>query len=168
MNNLLTRNDAPIESKSHLFDYYFMKVSDEKQVFNRVMPSAKFLMREKNDLKKTNPELYTILLDNQQTRHTYMSDDGMYLYHVGIIDYLQEFNVGKKLENFAKGFVENKHVISAVPAAEYGQRFFEFMQKYVVTNQITVNTCHHDHDHTNVTMEKEMITMKRKRNTANK
>ena len=55
MNNLLTRNDAPIESKSHLFDYYFMKVSDEKQVFNRVMPSAKFLMREKNDLKKTNP-----------------------------------------------------------------------------------------------------------------
>lgn len=53
-----------------------------------------------------------------------MSDDGMYLYHIGIIDYLQEFNIMKKGENFLKGFTENKHIISAVPATDYGDRFF--------------------------------------------
>ena len=98
-----------METKNYLFDYYFMKLSDERVVFNKVMPAKKYKLRTKNDLKITNPELYEVLLDNQQTRHTYMSDDGMYLYHVGIIDYLQEFNMTKKLENFAKGFVENKH-----------------------------------------------------------
>jgi hypothetical protein len=33
-------------------------------------------------------EYYPKNLTNYQKRHTYMSDDGMYLYHLGIIDYL--------------------------------------------------------------------------------
>ena len=52
------------------------------------MPASSYELRKKNDLKTTNLYLYNLLLDNQNTRHTYMSDDGMYLYHVGIIDYL--------------------------------------------------------------------------------
>jgi len=90
-----------------------------------------------------------------------MSDDGMYLYHLGIIDYLQEFNVLKKLENFAKGYKEDKHKISSVPADEYGERFFSFMKKYVINNQITGNECDNIHS---VSLEREMKVMK-KRNT---
>ena len=42
-----------------------------------------------------------------QKRHTYMSDDGMYLYHLGIIDYLQDFNLNKKGENAFKGLIDD-------------------------------------------------------------
>jgi 1-phosphatidylinositol-4-phosphate 5-kinase len=64
-----------------------------------------------------------------------MSDDGMYLYHIGIIDYLQDFNVWKKGENLIKGMLgQDKHQISAVPSAEYGERFFQFMKKFVINN----------------------------------
>jgi hypothetical protein len=31
-----------------------------------------------------------------------MSAEGKYIYHLGIIDYLQDYNIEKKLENFAK------------------------------------------------------------------
>lgn len=44
-----------------------------------------------------------------------MSEDGMYLYHVAIIDYLQEFNLIKKIENIYKSKVEDGNLISAVP-----------------------------------------------------
>lgn len=42
--------------------------------------------------------------DQVKKRHTFMSEDGMYLYFVGIIDYLQEYNWKKKGENYFKGF----------------------------------------------------------------
>jgi hypothetical protein len=42
MNKMLKRNNHSfIESKVHIFDYYFMKVSDEPVKFNRVMPLRK-------------------------------------------------------------------------------------------------------------------------------
>lgn len=40
MNKMLGRNaHSFIESKAHLFDYYFMKINQEKINFNKVMPS---------------------------------------------------------------------------------------------------------------------------------
>ena len=36
-----------------------------------------------------------------------MSDDGMYLYHLGTIDYLQDFNLNKKGENAFKGLIDD-------------------------------------------------------------
>ena len=56
-----------------------------------------------------------------------MSDDGMYLYYIGIIDYLQDFNWNKKGENFLKGFRDDPNEISAVPPEQYAVRFFKFM-----------------------------------------
>ena len=61
-----------------------------------------------------------------------MSDDGMYLYHLGIIDYLQEYNIVKTLENFGKGLISDKTKISAVPANDYATRFFDFMKRNVI------------------------------------
>ena len=36
------------------------------------------------------------------SRHKFLSKDGRYIYHIGIIDYLQDFNFDKKLENLLK------------------------------------------------------------------
>lgn len=35
-------------------------------------------------------------------RHKYISENGRFIYHIAIIDYLQEYNLEKKAENFIK------------------------------------------------------------------
>lgn len=66
-----------------------------------------------------------------------MSEDGMYLYFMGIIDYLQDFNFDKKFENKFKSNLPGVDgtLISAVPPRDYAVRFFNFMQRHVVINQ---------------------------------
>ena len=71
-------------------------------------------------MKEESPDEYLKYLgtleDNKvKKRHVYMSDDGMYLYYIGIIDYLQDYNWNKKGENFLKGFRDDPNEISAVP-----------------------------------------------------
>lgn len=60
--------------------------------------------------------------------------DGKHIYHVGIIDYLQDYSLTKKLENFTKRqFYGN--MISAVPPKDYALRFLRFMKSNVIINQ---------------------------------
>ena len=49
-------------------------------------------------------------------RHTFLSANGRWIYHVSIIDYLQQWNFDKKLEAFAKKWFlgKNSKGISAV------------------------------------------------------
>ena len=52
------------------------------------------------------------------------------LYHVGIIDYLQEFNNKKKVENYTKTVFKSNsgsRKISCVPPKLYADRFADFM-----------------------------------------
>lgn len=63
---------------------------------------------------------------------------GRFIYHIGIIDYLQDFNFDKKMENFAKYTVLRKGPgISAVPPPMYGDRFLRFMRDHVIVDQKT-------------------------------
>jgi hypothetical protein len=64
-----------------------------------------------------------------------MSEDCKYIYHLGIIDYLQDFNMDKFLENKFKSMRDDGNLISAVPPEPYSHRFFNFMQNQVVINQ---------------------------------
>ncbi|KZT37016.1 SAICAR synthase-like protein [Sistotremastrum suecicum HHB10207 ss-3] len=50
------------------------------------------------------------------------------IYYLGIIDILTPYTLVKKAEHFWKGLSADRHKISPVPAAEYGSRFFKFMQ----------------------------------------
>ncbi len=59
----------------------------------------------------------------------------MYLYHLGIIDYLQDFNLNKKGENAFKGMIDDATQISAVHPKAYAERFYNFMQESVIKNQ---------------------------------
>lgn len=53
--------------------------------------------------------------DNEKSRFKFHSVDGKYIYHIGIIDYLQDYDFGKKFENWAKSLTHNGKLISAVP-----------------------------------------------------
>jgi len=80
-------------------------------------------------------ELQSQLRDaHGENRHLFLSEDGMYIYSVGIIDYLQTFNNEKNLEHLYKELRQHNHSMemSAVPSEVYAKRFFEFMQKSVV------------------------------------
>jgi len=65
-----------------------------------------------------------------------LSKCGRYIYHIGIIDYLQDYNVDKKIENFLKyTILRNGSGISAVPPPKYGERFLRFMRDHVIIDQ---------------------------------
>lgn len=55
-----------------------------------------------------------------------------FVYFLGVIDILQQYNTRKIAENIFKGFRHNRKQISSVNPNFYGDRFIEFMEKYVV------------------------------------
>ena len=59
----------------------------------------------------------------------------MYLYYLGIIDYLQDFNFSKWGENKFKSMKADGDLISSVPPPQYSMRFMKFMQETVITDQ---------------------------------
>jgi hypothetical protein len=69
-----------------------------------------------------------------KSRHKFISSCGNFIYHLGIIDYLQEFNMDKIAENKFKTFSNWKtgHLISAINAIDYQKRFVDFMREEVI------------------------------------
>ena len=56
---------------------------------------------EKFNKKAGNP-VPTSNFGKAEERHKYYSQDGRYIYHIAIIDYLTDFNMNKVLENWFK------------------------------------------------------------------
>ena len=56
------------------------------------------------------------------------------VYHIAIIDYLQEWNLNKKLERFTKTVLlgKDKQTLSAIEPEQYSERFCSFMEKNVL------------------------------------
>lgn len=69
-----------------------------------------------------------------KTRHRFISKCGKYIYHLGIIDYLQAYDTGKWAENFFKVWIKQAdgNLISAVHPDLYATRFYRFMRKEVI------------------------------------
>ena len=66
---------------------------------------------------------------DQLTRNEFISSDGTELYHVSVIDYLQEWNAHKRTEHWLKSFkVKDILGISAVEPVFYKKRFCDFMR----------------------------------------
>ena len=76
----------------------------------------------------------------KKNRHRYISACGQYIYHLGIIDYLQAYDLGKKAENFFKVWLKQKdgNLISACEPGLYAMRFYRFMRKEVIIKSIKV------------------------------
>lgn len=81
------------------------------------------------------PAEYLELSANKLSRNSFMSENGKYIYHIGIIDYLQSYNWNKRGENFLKSKYSDGKYISAVEPVWYCERFFEFMRREVIVNQ---------------------------------
>ena len=65
-----------------------------------------------------------------------MSTSGRYIYHLAIIDYLQDYNIEKKLENRLKVLINKEGAeISAIAPKGYADRYFKFMRDKVIIDQ---------------------------------
>ena len=64
-----------------------------------------------------------------------MSYDHIMIYHIGIIDFLQEYTIVKKAETLLKTkiYLNPAVLISCVPPAMYRQRFVNFIVKKVLS-----------------------------------
>jgi hypothetical protein len=70
-----------------------------------------------------------------------LSASGKFIYHLAIIDYLQDFNTEKRCENVLKVF-KNKVIlnkkdaqISAVEPGMYYDRYLRFLKEFVIIDQ---------------------------------
>ena len=64
-------------------------------------------------------------------------DDHFHIYHLGIIDYLQDYNFSKRVEHFSKTWLRGekmKQAVSVAPAAFYQARFKDFMINEVINS----------------------------------
>jgi len=88
-----------------------------------------------NDLNYDN--VINLFGDKRCYRRIFKSKNGEYIYILGIIDYLQKFNVTKFLENKYKGIIyKNKiQTISAVDPTIYSDRILTFLQNYLFENE---------------------------------
>lgn len=92
----------------------------------------------------------------------FLSSDYKYIYHISIIDYLQDYNWDKKSENFLKRIWRgNKAEISAVNPNHYARRFINFMANEVI---LPDHGLHKQYSKKNEAMEKlkEIQTEERK------
>ena len=67
---------------------------------------------------------------NEFSRNVFISEDRRMIYHIGIIDYLQEWNFNKKIEHSFKTKIRrsSRKLISAVEPVFYKQRFLDSMK----------------------------------------
>jgi len=75
--------------------------------------------------------------DRRCCRRIFKSQNKKYIYIMGIIDYLQKFNVSKFLENKYKSILYGDEIryVSAVDPTIYSERMFDFAKDFIfVTN----------------------------------
>ncbi|ODV61986.1 1-phosphatidylinositol-4-phosphate 5-kinase [Ascoidea rubescens DSM 1968] len=53
------------------------------------------------------------------------------IYYMGVIDCLTNYSIIKHMETFWKSIMHPRKTISAIPASEYGDRFYDFITKAV-------------------------------------
>ncbi|BGP24638.1 Phosphatidylinositol-4-phosphate 5-kinase [Rhodotorula toruloides] len=68
------------------------------------------------------------------------------IYYLGIIDILTPYNCVKRIEHFWKGLKHNKHMISAVPPREYGDRFLAFIKSSIRGNDVSIRPQMFEHE----------------------
>lgn len=104
------------------------------------------ISNKKNELIKTNPrdinenELPNDVYPGRSKFIFYGHDGGIRstnenneplseIYYLGIIDFLTNYSLRKRLETFWRSLSHNRDTISALPAKEYGERFLKFIKK---------------------------------------
>jgi hypothetical protein len=90
--------------------------------------------------KENDPDYETIINlfgDPRYCRRIFKSQNMKYLYILGIIDYLQKFNVAKFFENKYKRLIygNESYYVSAVDPMIYSERMFNFAKDFIFISQ---------------------------------
>ena len=142
LTNLLKRNKQTLLDndfvwlQSHFNSFgLFLKDKDIAEIHKSLKADCEYLSQ--NDLMD-----YSILIGIEKIKDnlvenkvykTFMSENGKFVYHISIIDYLQKYNFTKKSENFIKVNLLRKENHSYIDPGAYARRFLKFMSRQVLT-----------------------------------
>lgn len=141
----MMRTDVKLMSKYNLMDYSlllgiqenpnYMDARREYAKSNNNNNSVSLDISRVSSIASNSGEMQLVQKRFDGSRHKFLSKCGRYIYHIGIIDYLQDFNFDKKIENFLKFRLLMKGAgISAVPPPDYADRFLRFMRDHVIVD----------------------------------
>lgn len=107
-----------------------LKAADIRKALNRTSPmEATSLDLFAATFGQRDLEFYK---DDGGFQSTDSNDQPMHeIYYLGVIDCLTPYTFYKRVETFFKSMSHPQSTISAIPASEYGDRFFEFMKKAI-------------------------------------
>ena len=134
-NQTLLDNDF-VWLQSHFNSFgLFLKDKDIAEIHKSLKADCEYLCQ--NDLMD-----YSILIGIEKIKDkrvsnkvykTYLSENGKFVYHISIIDYLQKYNFAKKSENFIKVNLLRQENLSCIDPKSYAHRFLRFMSRQVLT-----------------------------------
>lgn len=133
-------SDVEMLWKFNLMDYSLLLCiqdnPDYKTIETKYAEQAKYRGNRKRVMLAELREKFEKDNNLQERRHKFLSKNGKFIYHVGIIDYLQDYSLGKQLENLWKQHIMMAgKMISAVNPYDYALRFLDFMRKNVIIDQ---------------------------------
>eukprot|EP00347_Sterkiella_histriomuscorum_P009160 403342290 len=118
------------------YNYYCLKMQAEQIVKTRLQDEQIIIEEDlKREIKIEKERLKGQLIQTfNGNRHMQISKCGKFIYHIAIIDYLQEFNFAKICESRFKEYILNRDYqeISCIDPIPYHKRFFKFMSNNVI------------------------------------
>lgn len=106
----LLKDDSSILRDGNVMDYSMLLAIEENVLYRPPGIDSTNVSAEK---MKEEDEFF-------KNRHRFISSNRQYIYHISVIDYLQDYNIDKRFENLAKTILKgNKAEISAVPPKRY-------------------------------------------------
>lgn len=123
----IVKKDSELLKKYNLMDYSLLLIIEHSSSpIGEITPKPKF---ERGVVDSENTLAPTF---SKQTEKVHQR------YHIAIIDYLQEYNLNKKMERFAKTTCRSKSKrdkVSCAPTAFYQRRFVEFVTSAIFTRE---------------------------------
>jgi len=126
--------DAEILRMHNIMDYSLLLAIEKNPHYIKMKGTiSKATTSIISDNEQQNQEM---LSHFEKTRHTFLSKGGKFIYHLAIIDYLQDFNIEKKLESMIKTVINKDGAqISAIPPNPYCKRYIKFMRENVIIDE---------------------------------
>ena len=127
--------DSEILRQHNIMDYSLLLAIEKNEYYN-TLKGAMSKGGPASALSEDSEFNKELMKKFEKTRHTFLSKSGKFIYHLAIIDYLQDYNLEKYLENMLKTVINKDGAqISAIPPNPYCKRFVKFMKDQVIIDE---------------------------------